>query len=121
MSVQNMKIKKDVVSTVLRRRWMACYMLYDWNFYHADCAFQSNESERYQKVCERLEGASERLPETGKKQTEAYNRVLLEDVEEFIRLHIEMGYPNRLEVEYQMARAAAAVFLEVKDERAECF
>ena len=118
MNTQNIQIKKDMVSTVLRRRWMACYMLSDWNFYHADCAFQSNEGERYQKVCDRLREAS--WPETEKRRTEMYNRVLLEDVEEFIRTHIEMGYPNRQEVEYQMARAAAAVFREEKDEKTEC-
>lgn len=121
MNAQDISIKKDGVSAVLRRRWIACYMLYDWNFYHADCVFQSNEDERYQKVCDMLDEGATMLSETERKKTEAYNRILLEDVEDFIHTHIEAGYPSRDEVEFQMAQAAASVFQEVKDDRAECF
>lgn len=113
MNIPNISIRKDAVSAVLRKRWIACYMMYDWNYYHADCVFQSNEIERYQKTCGMLDKLPEALPETGKQLTETYNRVLLEDVEDFIRSHMEVCGQDRREVELQMARAEAAVFEEV--------
>ena len=119
-------VKKDAVSLVLWKRWIACYMLYGWNFYHADCVFQSNEVERYQKAYHLFHESNifneqgVGLSEMEKYLTEVYNRVLLEDVENFICDHLEAGYSDRQEVEFQMARAEAAAFEEGGGDEAGC-
>ena len=39
---KNISIYEDEISVVLWQRWIACYMLYDWIFRHAESAYDSN-------------------------------------------------------------------------------
>jgi hypothetical protein len=39
---ENISIYEDAISVALWQRWIACYMLYDWNFRHAESAYDSN-------------------------------------------------------------------------------
>lgn len=104
IAVHEMVIVKNDISCVLQQRWVACYMLYDWNPSHADNAFYNNEFERYKKVHEYM--ANEPVaPSTADLMTDAYNRVLAEDVESFIQRHMEVLSCSRAEVEIQIIRA----------------
>lgn len=40
---ENITIHEDDVSSILCQRWIACYMLYDWNLHHANSAYLSNK------------------------------------------------------------------------------
>lgn len=46
-------------------------------------------------------------PELDQKLTKAYNRVLVEDVESFIRQHMKVWSADRTVVELELARAEA--------------
>lgn len=104
ISVDEMVIAKNEISCLLQQRWIACYMLYDWNPSHADNAFYNNEFERYKEVFKRLTNESA-LPSSAALMTDAYNKVLAEDVESFIQTHMEVSSCSRAEVEIQIVRA----------------
>lgn len=103
-------IQKNEVSKVLWKRWIACYMLYDWNPRHANQSFSLNERERYQLVCEKLGDDVVISPELDGLLTKTYNRTLAEDVEGFIKTHTEVWKSDRLAVELAMAKAMAETF-----------
>lgn len=105
--LENFSITKDKISAVLKRRWLACYMLYDWNYRHAEHTFATNEMERFQKAIETLSRHPCAAPELDQKLTKAYNRVLVEDVESFIRQHMKVWSADRTVVELELARAEA--------------
>lgn len=105
--LENFSITKDKISAVLKRRWLACYMLYDWNYRHAEHTFATNEMERFQKAIETLSRHPCAAPELDQKLTKAYNRVLVEDVESFIRQHMKVWSVDRTVVELELARAEA--------------
>lgn len=95
-----MTIHLDYASEYLRKRWIACYMLYDWNINHAHNSFFSNEVDRYQRVCKLMKTEptiSDALV------TKTYNQVLAEDIEEFIQYHMRTGTSDRLRVEIDIA------------------
>jgi len=107
MNVKNLSVEKDAVSEVLRWRWIACYMLYDWNYSHADNAFDSNEKTRYEKVMEQLgEDFTRELP-LNQKVTKLYNTALVQDIEDFIQRHMEVWNSSRNDVELEITRAMA--------------
>lgn len=112
MKLQNtdIVIQKNEISTVLWKRWIACYMLYDWNPHHADQTFVLNEIDRYQQVCEKLGDDVVISPELDDLLTKTYNRTLAEDVESFIKTHMEVWKSDRLAVELEMAKAMAEIF-----------
>lgn len=107
-------VQEDEVSAVLWERWIACYMLYDWNFRHADAAYDSNKCAWIEQVYKRLEGvAMENEPEDGaseKAATDTFNQILLEDVEDFIQTHMRVWKCDRLTVEMEVARVEAELF-----------
>ena len=95
-------ITLDEVSGCLQMRWIACYMIYDWNYRHADNAFYNNQIARRKKVIERLKAVDEI---NDKFVTEIYNRVLAEDVEDFIQNHMRVQNCDRVQVEIEIAEA----------------
>ena len=103
-------ISKDSVSGVLYKRWIGCYMLYDWNLRHAEHAFDNNEIGRYQKVAEMLGENFKLTPKGSASLTELYNKVLVEDVEDFIRRHMEVWPCGRCEIELEIAKTMAEIF-----------
>jgi|P1105metagenome_2_1110788.scaffolds.fasta_scaffold00576_60 hypothetical protein len=99
-------ITLDEVSGCLQMRWIACYMIYDWNYRHADNAFYNNQIARRKKVIERLKAVDEI---NDKFVTEIYNRVLAEDVEDFIQNHMRVQNCDRVQVEIEIAEAMAEI------------
>lgn len=47
---ENISIYEDEISVVLWQRWIACYMLYDCNFRHAESAYTGNKYTWIQQV-----------------------------------------------------------------------
>lgn len=41
----------DSLAEQLRLKWLACYMLYDWNIVHACQSFDNTQYDRLKKVC----------------------------------------------------------------------
>lgn len=103
IAVDDMVISKDEIASILRQRWIACYMLYDWNLSHADNAFYNNESERYEEVHKRLSNEPV-TPSSTDLVADTYNKVLAEDIEEFIQKHMEVLPCSRADVEIEIAR-----------------
>lgn len=114
MTWKNLCIFKDGISKVLYERWIACYMMYDWNQCHAAQAFDNNEIGRYQQVANLLGNELCISPEVHKALTDLYNKVLAKDVEEFIEQHMDVGQCSRSDVELVIAKAIAEVFEENK-------
>lgn len=38
-NLREILIHEDAISEILWQRWIACYMLYDWNFHHAETSY----------------------------------------------------------------------------------
>ena len=105
--LENFSITRDKISTILKRRWLACYMLYDWNYHHAEESFAANEMERFQKTIKALNGHPCEGSKLDQELTKAYNRVLMEDIESFIKQHMKVWSADRTVVELELARAEA--------------
>ncbi|MEY8389811.1 hypothetical protein D3Z47_02085 [Lachnospiraceae bacterium] len=108
--LENLSITKDEASAVLERRWLVCYMLYDWNYHRAEYAFAANEMERFQKTIKALNGHTYAVSELDQKLTKAYNRALMEDIEAFIKQHMKVWPADRTVVELELAKAEAEMF-----------
>ena len=89
---------------------MACYMLYDWNLHHADSAYLSNKCGWVQQTYKRLEGTATDASSLKDTLTDTFNRILLEDVEDFIQTHMRVWKCDRLTVEFQVAKVTAEIF-----------
>lgn len=107
---EEISIHKDVVSAVIWQRWIACYMLYDWNLHHADHAYLSNKCNWVQQTYKRLEGTATDAASLKDTLTDTFNRILLEDVEDFIQTHMRVWKCDRLTVEFQVAKVTAEIF-----------
>ena len=107
---ENITIHEDDVSSILCQRWIACYMLYDWNLHHADSAYLSNKCGWVQQTYKRLEGTATDAASLKDTLTDTFNRILLEDVEDFIQTHMRVWKCDRLTVEFQVAKVTAEIF-----------
>ena len=107
---ENIPIHENDVTTVLMQRWIACFMLYDWNLHHADHAYLSNKCNWVQQTYKRLEGTATDAASLKDTLTDTFNRILLEDVEDFIQTHMEVWKCDRLTVEFQVAKVTAELF-----------
>ena len=104
---ENITIYEDDITAVLWQRWSACYMLYDWNLHHADHAYLSNKCNWVQQTYKRLEGTATDAASLKDTLTDTFNRILLEDVEDFIQTHMRVW---KLTVEFQVAKVTAEIF-----------
>lgn len=116
---ENISIYEDDISVVLWQRWIACYMLYDWNFRHAESAYDSNRYIWIQQVCKRLEGTTTDTASLKNILTDTFNHILLEDVENFIKTHMKVWKCGRLTVEYQIAKVVSEIFSGQKSQKTE--
>lgn len=107
---ENITIHEDDVSSILCQRWIACYMLYDWNLHHADSAYLSNKCGWVQQTYKRLEGTATDASSLKDTLTDTFNRILLEDVEDFIQTHMRVWQCDRLTVEFQVAKTVAEIY-----------
>ena len=107
---ENISIYEDDITAVLWQRWIACYMLYDWNFRHADFAYESNKYTWIEQVCKRLEGTSINAGALENTLTDTFNHVLLEDLEDFIQTHMRVWECDRLTVEFHVTRLIEKLF-----------
>ena len=98
-------IKGNDVTDILYRRWIACYMLYDWNPKHAEDAYSGNMYDWIQQTYKRLED-NDADADTDT-LTDTFNQILLEDVEDFIQTHMSVWKGDRLTVEAQVVKALA--------------
>lgn len=96
-------IYENDVTAVLRQRWIACYMLYDWNPRHADDTYLSNKYGWVQQTYKRLKGKTA----DANTLTDTFNQILLADVEDFIQTHMKVWQCDRLTVESQVTKAVA--------------
>ncbi len=101
-------VSKNGISDVLRYRWIACYMLHDWNPAHAQTAFSYNEIDRVQKVAEII-GDDFTTSELPALLTDTYNRVLAKDVEEFTDTNISVCGLSRSEHELRLSKALSVM------------
>ena len=109
MNWKNISIEKDDVTNFLRMRMTACYMLFDWNYYHADYTYGSNEEQRIKRVAELLGDDYTISAELITTLTKLYNRVLQEDIEDFIQHHMAVCGIDRVEAELGVARAMSEI------------
>lgn len=107
---EEISIHKDVVSAVIWQRWIACYMLYDWNPHHAGYAYLNNKCDWVQQTYKRLDGTAIDAASLNDVLTDTFNRILLEDVEDFIQTHMKVWKCDRLTVEFQVAKAIAEIY-----------
>lgn len=107
LSPKNISIPFDRVSEILRERWIACYMLYDSTPLHAAECFSLNQIECCKKVCSELEYDFKIDSDFGTHLTETYNRILAEDIEDFILTHTEVMKCSRSDVELCIAKKLA--------------
>ena len=107
---EEISIHKDVVSAVIWQRWIACYMLYDWNLLNAESAYEDDMCIWVLEVCRRLEGTTIDAGSLESTLTDTFNHVLLEDVEDFIQTHMKVWECDRLTVEFKVVKAAAEIF-----------
>ena len=107
---ENIPVHENDVTTVLMQRWIACYMLYDCNLHHADHAYLSNKCNWVQQTYKRLEGTATDAASLKDTLTDTFNRILLEDVEDFIQTHMRVWKCDRLTVEFQIAKVTAEIF-----------
>lgn len=107
---EEISIQKNVVSAVIWQRWIACYMLHNWDLLDAESAYVETECIRIQEVCKRLEGATINARSLEGTLTDTFNHVLLEDVEDFIQTHMRVWKCDRLTVEFQVAKVTSEIF-----------
>lgn len=107
---EEISIQENVVSAVIWQRWIACYMLYDWNLHHANSAYLSNKCGWVQQTYKRLEGTATDAASLKDTLTDTFNRILLEDVEDFIQTHMRVWKCDRLTVEFQVAKVTSEIF-----------
>lgn len=103
-------IHEDAVSEILWQRWIACYMLYDWNFHHAETTYCNNKFMWTDQVYNRMKGTTIEDESLEELMTNIYNQILLEDLEDFIQTHMRVWKCDRLTVELQVAKTIAGVF-----------
>ena len=84
--------------------------LYDWNLHHADHAYLSNKCNWVQQTYKRLEGTATDAASLKDTLTDTFNRILLEDVEDFIQTHMKVWKCDRLTVEFQVVKVTAEIF-----------
>lgn len=104
-------IYENDVSTILCQRWIACYMLYDWNICHANMAYLNNKCVWTEQVCERLVETTLEGEALKNMLTGTFNQILLEDVEDFIQTHMRVWECDRLTVELQVAKVEAELYV----------
>lgn len=107
---ENITIYEDDITAVLWQRWIACYMLYDWNPHHAGYAYLNNKCDWTQQVFKRLDGMAIDAASLNDVLTDTLNRILLEDVEDFIQTHMKVWKCDRLTVEFQVTKAIAEIY-----------
>lgn len=111
MNLREIRIHEDAVSEIFWQRWIACYMLYDWNFHHAETSYCNNKCMWTDRVYNRLEGrAIEEDESLEELMTDTFNHILLNEVEDFIQTHMRVWKCDRSTVEYQIAKAMAWIF-----------
>ena len=109
-NIREIPIQEDDASAILRKRWIACYMLYDWNLHHADMAYLNNTCMWVDRVYKHLEGTSIDTESIKNVMTDTFNRILLEEVEDFIQTHMRVWKCDRLTVEMQVIKVEAELF-----------
>ena len=107
---ENIPVHENDVTTVLMQRWIACYMLYDWNLLNAESAYEDDMCIWVLEVCRRLEGTTINARSLESTLTDTFNHVLLEDVEGFIQQHMSEWKCDRATVELWIAWAISELF-----------
>lgn len=107
---EEISIQENVVSAVIWQRWIACYMLHNWDLLDAESAYVETECIRIQEVCRRLEGATINARSLEGTLTDTFNHVLLEDVEYSIQRYMEAWKCDRSKVEFWIAWVIAELF-----------
>ena len=107
---ENITIYEDDITAVLWQRWIACYMLHNWDLLDAESAYVETECIRIQEVCKRLEGATINARSLEGTLTDTFNHVLLEDVEYSIQRYMEAWKCDRSKVEFWIAWVIAELF-----------
>lgn len=103
-------IHENDVTAVLMQRWIACYMLYDWTPRHACSAYLDNTCDWVQQAYKRLDSTAIDAASLNDVLTDTFNRILLEDVEDFIQTHMKVWKCDRLTVEFHVAKAVAEIY-----------
>lgn len=103
---EEIALVKNEVTSLLEARWMSVYSLYDCCPGHPGRAFESNERRRYEKVAEQFEGKTPSDEEIAA----AYNKLLAEEIEDWIQLECTGLGLTRAEIELEISKAMLELF-----------
>lgn len=99
-------ITKNAVTSLLESRWMSVYFLTDCCPGHPQRAFESNERHRYEEVAKQFDGKTPSDEET----VVAYNRLLAEEIENWVQLVCKDLGLTRAEIELEISEAMLELF-----------
>ncbi|PWL41225.1 MAG: hypothetical protein DBY43_05760 [Clostridiaceae bacterium] len=105
MNEEIMLVKNEVTS-LLEARWMSVYSLYDCYPGHPSRAFESNERHRFKEVARQFDGKTPSDEEI----VAAYNKVLAEEIENWIQLECKDLGLTRAEIELEISEAVLELF-----------
>ncbi len=94
-------IVPENITKMLIERWIACYLLYDQNYFHALLSFDNNESDRLKRVPIKKDDGSLASQEMLSK---AYNKILSEEIEDWIQWHMQTNQCSRKHIEEQVTQ-----------------
>lgn len=91
-------------TAILRQRFIACYMLQDWNIDHANNAYDNNYRAWMQQI--KNDGCK-----MNRIKTDAINQCIIESTEALIAKHMELMDCERPVIELQIAETIAELYL----------
>ncbi len=107
---EEISIHENVVSAVIWQRWIACYMLDDWNLLDAESAYEDDMCIWVPEVCRRLKGTTIDARSLESTLTDTFNHILLEDVEDLIQKKMKEWKCDRETVEFWIAWVISELF-----------
>ena len=105
MNEEIMLVKNEVTS-LLEARWVSVYSLYDCCPGHPRRAFESGERHRHEKVARQFDGKTPSDEEIAA----VYNKVLAEEIENWIQLECKDLGLTRAEIELEISEAVLELF-----------
>lgn len=103
---EELMITKNAVTSLLEARWMSVYFLTDCCPGHPQRAFEDNERHRFEEVAEQFSSKTPSADET----TAAYNKLLAEEIENWIQLVCKDLGLTRTGIELEISEAMLELF-----------
>lgn len=97
---------KNEVTSLLEARWNCMYMMGDDSYRHAGRCFDSRERLRIDEIEKRF---GNRMP-SDDEVVATYNRILAEEIEDYIRKNCEILALSRAEMEVEIAETMLELY-----------